>query len=448
MSETDTLPPFSPVAPFAAWLKADRTPAGNAVPELVAVMLQQAHAAAASDVHLCPTADGLLMKWRLDGVLQEICTFSPAWRSPVVTRLKVLADLLTYQTETPQEGRIRQPAGESILSDMHDESGEAASLPGELRLSVFPTMFGEKAVVRLFAAAGRYLRLSQLGLPANVQQPLQGLLGETGGVLLICGPSGSGKTTTAYAALREIVAASGGARSVVTLEDPVETIVTGAEQSQVRPHQGFDFATGLKSILRQDPDVILVGEIRDRETAETVFQAALSGHLVITTFHAGSTAEALGRLQDMDVEPYLLRSGLRAVLCQRLIRRCCDECVPTDAQTTATACPCCRGTGYAGRMMLTEFLTLDERHVGPAILRRDPVPDLEKAAVAAGLETLLSQGRTAVHSGETTLAELVRVLGSAAATVATSTSAVNENSNGRPSHSVVLQHELPDVEGV
>ena len=195
-----------------------------------------------------------------------------------------------------------------------------------MRLSTFPTLYGEKAVVRLFAGAGRFLRLDDLGLPDEVREALGALLAETSGAIVLSGPAGSGKTTTIYACLRELVAATAGRRSLATLEDPIEVAVPGVTQSQVNLAAGFTLETGLRSLLRQDPEVIVVGEIRDRPTAETAFQASLTGHLVLTTFHAGSAAGALGRLADMGIEPYLLRSGVLAVVSQRLLRRLCPDC--------------------------------------------------------------------------------------------------------------------------
>ena len=210
----------------------------------------------------------------------------------VVARLKVLAELLTYRTDVPQEGRIREVDTE-----------------GEVRVSTFPTLHGEKAVIRLFAASGRYLRLDDLGLPPDVRDALGRALGETSGAILLSGPAGSGKTTTIYACLRELVDASAGRRSLVTLEDPIEVAVDGVTQSQVNAPAGFDLATGLRSLLRQDPEVIVVGEVRDRTTAEVAFQASLTGHLVLSTFHAGSASGAVARLSDMGIEPYLIQVG-------------------------------------------------------------------------------------------------------------------------------------------
>ena len=232
----------------------------------------------------------------------------PAKVAPnVVARLKVLAELLTYRTDVPQEGRIRGVPGEV-----------------EMRLCTFPTFFGEKAVVRMFAGPGRFLRLDDLGLPGEVRDELSHVLDETSGAIILAGPAGSGKTTTIYACLRELAARSRGERSLATLEDPIESVVPGVAQAQVNPAAGLTLESGLKSLLRQDPEVIAIGEIRDKATAEIALQAALTGHLILTTFHAGSACEVIGRLLDMGIEPYAIRSGLRAVVAQRLVRRLCD----------------------------------------------------------------------------------------------------------------------------
>ena len=345
------------------------------------------------------------MSLRLDGVLQPAVTFPKDLAPNIVSRLKVLAELLTYRTDVPQEGRIRE--GDSEL---------------EMRVSTFPTMFGEKAVVRLFVGSGRYRLLNDLGLPAPICDDLKRLLLETGGVLLVTGPAGSGKTTTIYACLRNLIDKSSGQRSLVTLEDPIEAAIPGVAQSQVKPSAGFDYETGLKSLMRQDPDVIVVGEIRDRTTAETVFQAALTGHLVLTTFHAGSAAAAIARLSEMGIEPYLLRSGVLGILSQRLVRRLC-ECAAANEDVEArlglevdralepVGCDRCSGTGFQGRLVLAEMLLPDLRGLGRAILSRRDEEEIEELAVQAGMVTRWDHAVQVVNAGLTSPAEIRRVLG-------------------------------------
>jgi general secretion pathway protein E len=377
---------------------------------VVDAILQHARTSGASDVHLVPTTDGLRMSWRLDGVLQPLTNFEQRG-SNIVARLKVLAQLPTYRTDVPQEGRLQ--SGDDDL---------------QVRVSTFPTLYGEKAVIRLFGGSGKYQRLDDLGLPEDVAEEWRRLLTATNGVLIISGPAGSGKTTSLYASLREIIANAPDERSLVSLEDPIEAVVPGVAQSQVASRRSrddgdtFDYARGLRSILRQDPEVIMVGEIRDRETAETVFQASLSGHLVLTSFHAGSASEAISRVADMGIEPYLLRSGLLGILSLRLLRRLC-ECrrpatsadqslgLPVETCWVPRGCERCRQTGYDGRLLLAELLQPEMGSVGAAILRRTDTADIQRQAVAAGLQTLYQRALSAVAQGTTSPQEVRRIFG-------------------------------------
>jgi type II secretory ATPase GspE/PulE/Tfp pilus assembly ATPase PilB-like protein len=289
-------------------------------------------------------------------------------------------------------------------------------------VSTFPTLHGERAVVRLFAAEGQFLQLTDLGLAAEEAEQLAGLLMETSGAILITGPAGSGKTTTAYACLRELVRSSGGRQSIVSLEDPIEVAVAGVAQSQVHAASGFTLASGLKSLLRQDPEVILVGEIRDRETAEGVFQASLTGHLVVTTFHAGSAAEAISRLADMQIEPYQLRSGILAILSQRLMRRLCRCSIdvhgeegklglPVARAKQAGGCETCLQTGYVGRGVLAELLLPEPTELGREILSVSDSRRLERLAMDSGMISIWQRACEAVEEGWTSPAEVRRVLG-------------------------------------
>lgn len=375
------------------------------VGDVITAILQVACEARASDVHFTPTESDLTVAWRIDGVLQPIASIPRRLSANVAARLKVLADLLTYRTDVPQEGRLRDDAQDV-----------------EMRLSTFPTLYGEKAVVRLFAGSGRFQWPADLGLPADLQQRLLELLLETSGTLLITGSAGSGKTTTAYACLRELQRQVGSGKSVVTLEDPIESVLGGISQSQVNRNAGFDYSLGLRSLMRQDPDAILVGEIRDRETAETVFQACLTGHLVLTTFHAGGAAEAVCRLQDMGIEPYQLRAGLVGILCQRLFRELCDCARWTDDEIhrlgypvnrvrIPVGCPNCSETGYRGRMLLAELLIPDDATVGRAIVTRATTAELQALAVASGMLSIHQRAVQAIEAGRISPAEVRRVLG-------------------------------------
>lgn len=379
--------------------------ADSYIPDTVDALLSSARDAKATDIHLTPSAAGLEMRWRIDGVLHTVTRLDPKDAPRVIARLKVLAGLLTYRNDVPQEGRI---------------TGEH-----ETRVSTIPTLFGEKAVVRLFAEAGQYQWLEQLSLPETVETSLRPLLEQTSGVILFTGPAGSGKTTTIYSCMREIAATTNGMRSLVSIEDPVEVVVPGVAQSQVNPSSGFDLASALRAMMRQDPEVIMVGEIRDRETSEAVFQAALTGHLVLTTFHAGNATGAVGRLLDMGIEPYLLRSAVRAVVSQRLLRRLCDKCsAPCDVSTEevallkeigtvrkATGCDACKGTGYRGRLAVAEILKPDDSEAGRAILSRTDTAQLQAVALENGLVAQQQLAINAVASGETSIEEVYRVFG-------------------------------------
>ncbi len=377
----------------------------NYAAQFVDRILAAGHELGASDIHVRPMADGLEVGLRIDGVLQSLGAFPSGKTTDVVTRLKVLANLLTYRTDVPQEGRI------------HDDSA-----PIEMRVSTFPMLHGETAVVRLFAADAQLRYLNDLGFPDEIHNALDRLLGETSGAFIVTGPAGSGKTTTIYACLREIVRKSSGGRTVATLEDPIESALAGVSQSQVNERAGFDLATGLRSLLRQDPEVIAVGEMRDPATASIALQASLTGQLVLTSFHAYNAAAAISRLSDMGLEPYVLRSGILAVISQRLARRLCAQCrepveddaakleLPIKKSYRAGSCPACHGTGYRGRLLLAEMLEQNSV-VAAAILNRFDTTRLQAAAARAGMRTLGQRACDAVEAGLTTPDEIRRVLG-------------------------------------
>lgn len=372
--------------------------------QFVSRLLGLARNAGASDVHLDPTPDALELRWRLDGVLHELGRLPREVGPNVVARLKVLAGLLTYELALPQEGRIR------------DEQ-----LQVEARVSSFPTLHGERAVIRMLDAGdGELESLSELGLPADVLGQLERHLSATSGAVLVVGPAGSGKTTIAYACLRHVVSASGGGRSIASLEDPVEVAVDGVAQSQVHASAGFDMATGLRSLLRLDPEVILIGEMRDRATAEIALQAALTGQLVVTTFHAGHATDAVNRLIDMGIAAYAVRNSVRLIVAQRLVRRLCDKCaqaadVDQHARSVGLAvsrcwlpgaCDACRGTGYRGRSLVAECRPVAGWDFEAAAA--DRAKDDPSVAPA---ERLWSSAEALVEAGVTSPLEVVRVLG-------------------------------------
>ncbi len=362
----------------------------NYATRFVESLLSAAEQAKASDIHLQPTPAGIEIRWRLDGVLQPVGTFPRGEATDVAARLKVLARLLTYRTDIPQEGRIAA-----------DALGKNART--EMRVSTFPSLYGERVVVRLFVAPQELLQICDLGLPAEVSASLEQALARTSGAVLITGPAGGGKTTTAYACLRHVVQSTRGARSIVSLEDPIEVAIAGVSQSQVNPAAGFDLASGLRALLRQDPEVVLLGEIRDQPTAAAVFQAALTGQLVISTFHAGSVCEAISRVAEMGIEPYLLRSGLALLMQQRLLRQLCS--------CQGKGCETCQQSGYRGRIAIAEILPPLSNELTAAVLRHADAAELQNLVEAAGMVPLQQRVQHLVEQGITSLAEARRVLG-------------------------------------
>jgi len=346
--------------------------------EVVARLLVRAQAHGASDLHLDPCEEGVKVTLRRDGVLQNVEMLPHAVGPHVVGRFKALADLLAYRTDVPQEGRI--PA---------DRSG----IEMEVRVGTYPTLLGERVAARLDAPEGRPQSLASLGLPKTALHELCAALARPEGVLLLTGPSGSGKTTTLYSCLHWLIAQEP-RRSVVTIEDPVERRIRGVTQTEVNPAAGLTFARALRSLLRQDPDVILVGEIRDRETAAIALEAGLTGHLVLSTVHAGTAPQVFARLLEMGIEPFVATTAVRGVLAQRLLRRAC----PRDP------------SGYWGRVLAAEWITM-EPALRRAILARADGDELAEAAQAAGGRTLREEARALVAGGTTTQEEVDRVLG-------------------------------------
>jgi type II secretory ATPase GspE/PulE/Tfp pilus assembly ATPase PilB-like protein len=376
--------------------------------EAVDILLDLADAVGTSDMHLQPTRTGLDVRFRFDGVLQPVSVISEGGTSSVTARLKVLADLLTYKNDIPQEGRIEKPR--------HGR---------EIRVSTFPTMYGERAVLRFFGHDREFTTLEELGNPPQVTARIRDALVETSGAMLISGPAGSGKSTTLYACLRHLVTSTKGARSIVSIEDPIEVPVEGVAQSQVDLASGFDLKTGLRSLMRQDPEVIMVGEIRDRDTAEFAIQASLTGQLLLATFHSDTAASAITRLIEMGIEPFLVRSGLITVVTQRLLRTLCSHCsrdsadpaelcgIDTDRARVPVGCDQCHGTGYRGRAMISEFLDVRGDQIGKAILRKADSRELYRIAIDNGMMPLFMQARSLIREGRTSPAEVWRVLGTA-----------------------------------
>jgi general secretion pathway protein E len=375
---------------------------------LVSMLLAEALNARASDVHLEAYPDALRVRYRVDGVLQEAPSPPKSMAPAVVSRLKVMADLDIAERRTPQDGRIRL-----TLQDRQVD----------VRVSTVPTLHGESVVLRLLdkeASTGR-LDLESLGMSANDLARLQKVLTIPHGIVLATGPTGSGKTTTLYAALERLRT---GREKILTVEDPVEYQLAGIPQVPVNEKVGVTFASALRALLRQDPDVMLVGEIRDGETAEIATQAALTGHLVLSTLHTNDAAGALTRLVDLGVAPFLVAATVEAVLAQRLVRTVCRACASveqaTDAEraalgapslTTVTrgrGCEACRGSGYAGRTGVYELLVMDDA-MREAISARDGAASVRTIARTKGVPTLRHDGVRLVMAGVTTPEEVVRV---------------------------------------
>ncbi len=379
--------------------------------------------ACATDVHIELNREQTLLRWRVEGTLVDLGSVPNGRSTSILNRIKALARLVTYRCDIPQEGRI-------MLADYNVEA----------RVGTLPTLHGERAVIRLALAQKRLLNLHELGMAEEELARMQLATRSTSGVILITGPAGAGKTTTAYACLKELACQDTfQQRSLVTLEDPVEIEFPGVAQSQINPPVGYDWASGLKALLRQDPEVMLVGEIRDAATAAVVFEAAMTGQLVITTMHARSSADAIRRLLDMQIQPHHLLSGLSLLACQRLLRAACEcqtahehadntknanHCASNQPSITGTnkehdpanteprlneaVCPNCRGSGYTGRILLTESFPRIERELAKAILSDADSKYLESLAQGAGMVILSQQAMTAVQAHRTTLAELRR----------------------------------------
>ena len=377
---------------------------------LVNQLVARAVETQASDIHIEPFEDGLRVRYRYDGVLHEAETPPAALAAAVTSRIKIMAKLDIAERRLPQDGRIRLAVrGQEV----------------DLRVSTLPSLHGETVVLRVLDRSATVFDYARLGLSPQVAEQLRAALALPNGIVLVTGPTGSGKTTTLYTGLLGLNAVT---RKIVTIEDPIEYQLRGINQVQVKPQIGLSFANLLRSILRQDPDVIMVGEIRDLETAQIAVQAALTGHLVLSTLHTNSAAASITRLRDMGLEDYLITAVLRGVLAQRLVRRLCPDCrdpapaapelvrrlrldrhAPGEPVTLwhAVGCPACRHTGYRGRQAIAEFLAPDAE-ISHLVFARADLAAVERAAVAAGMVTMFQAGIEAVLEGTTTLEEVAR----------------------------------------
>ncbi|MGA1839748.1 MAG: type II secretion system ATPase GspE [bacterium] len=376
--------------------------------KLVNLFISRAIEDEASDIHIEPFEERLVVRFRIDGILHDIESPPRRLQAAIISRVKIMANLNIAERRLPQDGRVRlRVAGKKI----------------DLRVSSVPTLYGESVVMRILDRGSILLSIEDLGFPSDKLKDFARLIRKPHGIILVTGPTGSGKTTTLYAALEKINSPD---KKIITVEDPVEYQMSGVNQIQVNPKIGLTFASGMRSIVRQDPDIMMVGEIRDRETAEIAIQSALTGHLVFSTLHTNDAPGAITRLLDMGVESYLVSSCLEGILAQRLVRVICKDCkqpvVPEKKvleQMDAYAkdiklayrgkgCEMCKSTGYHGRSGIFELLTVTEQIRG-MILEKTSANVLRQKAIQQGLKTLRDDGWDKVRRGVTTIEEVLRV---------------------------------------
>ena len=389
---------------------ASGAPVVRAVNEIIELALERR----ATDIHLEPVREGIRVRIRVDGILTTVRTFTPELARPIVSRVKILAALNIADRRLPQDGRCRVRVG---------------NFDADIRIATMPTAFGEAAILRLLQREKGVKAFSQIGLAPRDFATFSRALKAPHGMIVVTGPTGSGKTTTLAAALQTLNDAT---RKILTIEDPIEYEIDGVSQSQVKPAIGLTFASALRSFLRQDPDVIMVGEMRDTETARVGIQASLTGHLVLTTLHTNTAAAAITRLIDLQIEPFLLSASLQCVVAQRLVRLLCPHCrragkvdadfLHRDPRYRALAvegariwepegCDRCAGTGYSGRRAVFEVLNVDDE-VRHRITRGASEVEIETFAKANGMTTLIEDGVRTALAGETSLDEVLRVTAS------------------------------------
>ena len=381
---------------------------------LVDALIEEAYAMRASDIHIDPHEKEIIVRIRVDGVLQDIYSFPKEIQSEVVTRIKVLAGLRTDEHQKPQDGRFR-----IVL----------VGKPVDIRVSIAPAYYGENAVLRLLAERAENLTLEVLGLSEGDRKKIEAAMRSPYGMILATGPTGSGKTTTLYTILKAL---NTKAVSIITIEDPIEYAIEGINQIQVNPTTGLTFANGLRSVLRQDPDIIMVGEVRDPETAALAVNTALTGHLMLSTLHTNDAATTLPRLLDLGVEPYLISTTVNVVVGQRLVRIICSDCKeeialeekekkslselgkfalanPPERLFRGKGCEHCLGSGYRGRIGIFEVMVVDEA-IRQAILDKCSSSNLKSIAVEKGMSAMVEDGYNKALAGITTPEEVLRVI--------------------------------------
>lgn len=363
---------------------------------MINALFTQAARDGASDIHIEAFETHSVVRYRVDGTLRDVVSPRKALHAALISRIKIMANLDISEKRLPQDGRIALRVG---------------GRPIDVRVSTLPTGHGERAVLRLLDKEAGRLELSRLGMDATLLKQIDRLIRQPHGIVLVTGPTGSGKTTTLYAALARLDAST---TNILTVEDPIEYDLPGISQTQVNAKINMSFAMALRAILRQDPDVIMIGEIRDLETAQIAVQASLTGHLVLATLHTNDSVSAVTRLTDMGVEPFLLSSSLLGVVAQRLVRRLCQECkeasIEPDGRTVyrPVGCPACSHTGYSGRTGIHELFTIDETQ-RRLIHEGTSEEDMRQAAAADGMLNMRQDGERWIRSGVTSPEEVIRV---------------------------------------
>lgn len=376
--------------------------------KLVNLLITRAVESRASDIHIEPFEDEIKVRYRIDGVLHDVESAPKKLQAAIVSRIKIMAKLNIAERRLPQDGRIKLKVNEKEI---------------DLRVSTIPVLHGESVVMRILLKEGILIDLNLLGFPPDTLTKFEQLIKKPNGIILVTGPTGSGKTTTLYAALDKINSPD---KKIITVEDPIEYHLKGINQIQVKPQIGLNFANTLRHIVRQDPDIIMIGEIRDLETAEIAIQSALTGHLVFSTLHTNDAPSAITRLIDMGVENFLLSSTIRGILAQRLVRVICPNCKEVDRSLAekeelkalgiaadrdlykGRGCEKCSFTGYYGRMGIFELLVVDDL-IRSLILAKADANGLRETARRQGMKTLLEDGADKVKAGITTLSEVLRV---------------------------------------
>lgn len=382
--------------------------------QLVSMLIVQGVKDRASDIHIEPNEKGLLIRLRVDGILHDIRTLPNTIKSAIISRIKILAKMDIAERRLPQDGRFQVKFGTREV---------------DLRVSTIPTVLGEKVVLRLLDKSKGLIKLEQLGFISEQLKEFKSIISKSYGIILLTGPTGSGKTTTLYAALNQVNSKD---KNIITVEDPVEYKLARINQIQIKPKINLTFANTLRSILRQDPDIIMVGEIRDTETAQIAVQAALTGHLVFSTLHTNDAASALTRLIDMDIETFLISSSVIGVIAQRLVRVICEKCkekytpeknvlsglnIKDNSKDDGkvklyrgTGCSFCKNTGYYGRTSIYELIVLDEA-IRSLVISKASSNVIKAAAIKKGMKTLKDSGMEKVMQGITTIEEVIRVAG-------------------------------------